>query len=79
MNACAQHDVTLSIAQQVKVIKGQDSFLKYKSSDPLTRHMCDTCGCHMFGELSGDTPIIVSTCQSAHLAMAKLHSSLAFE
>lgn len=52
---------------QVKVVKGQDSFLKYKSSDPLTRHMCDACGCHMFGKLEGDTPNIVSMRLSTHI------------
>jgi hypothetical protein len=54
-------------SQQVKVVKGQDSFLKYKSSDPLTRHMCDACGCHMFGKLEGDTPNIVSMQLSTHV------------
>jgi hypothetical protein len=55
------------VSQQVKVVKGQDSFLKYKSSDPLTRHMCDACGCHMFGKLEGDTPNIVSMRLSTHI------------
>lgn len=55
------------VSQQVKVVKGQDSFLKYKSSDPLTRHMCDACGCHMFGKLEGDTPNIVSMWLSTHI------------
>ena len=65
MRATLPIDYTTSIDRtacllQVKVIKGQDSFLKYKSSEPLTRHLCNTCGCQMFGELSGDTPNIVS-------------------
>ena len=55
------------VSQQGKVFKGQDSFLKYKSSDPLTRHMCDACGCHMFGKLEGDTPNIVSMRLATHM------------
>ena len=49
------------------MVKGQDSFLKYKSSDPLTRHMCNACGCHMFGKLEGDTPNIVSMRLSTYI------------
>ena len=59
------HNAVL-VSAQVKVVKGQNSFLKYKSSDPLTRHMCDTCGYHMYGELSGDTPIIVRVYRYSH-------------
>ena len=42
------------------MVKGQDSFLKYNSSHDLTRHLCNTCGCQVFGEKAGDPPNIVS-------------------
>lgn len=51
--------------RQVKVVKSEGTFLKFKTSEALTRHMCSTCGCHMFGQLGGDSPNVVST-QNGH-------------